>query len=417
MAWGAIAMAGLGFVSSVVQGNQQRSAADKQNKQQEAMAEAQYERDLKEWELNYLQSQSDYAWQVANVEAQRYQDRVAEQDYNAQQGRIIDAAMLNLSLNSEALRDQYETGEQLRRLQAEYEYTDKLNAETLTLENAMSTARTAAAETLLTTQNDVANYLNSIKQRGLQASALLSRKTNEGQAIQEQIVLSEKLDTLQRDAQYITALAEGANRKAVSVARGGGSNSSRRVAMDSMKRFGRSYGLLKNEQARRRSQLTNYNASLTGETSAELAQIANSIAGEARSIEYSKASNRVKLTRIAETARSAQRAFDLNTNSLMRNFNQLTLPSFDLAQRQGKREYTALLNSTYNQVAAASTPYRNSIIFDPLQPIAGLEPEKAMVTKVAKPGWGSILAGSAVEAAKGAMSMSYTDSNGNLAFR
>ena len=40
-----------------------------------------------------------------------------------------------------------------------------------------------------------------------------------------------------------------------------------------------------------------------------------------------------------------------------------------------------------------------------------------MTTKVAKPRWGSILAGSGIQAAQGAMSMSYTDKSGNLAFR
>ena len=41
-------------------------------------------------------SPPDYAWQVANVEAQRYQDRVAKADYEAQQSRVIDAALTNL---------------------------------------------------------------------------------------------------------------------------------------------------------------------------------------------------------------------------------------------------------------------------------------------------------------------------------
>ena len=126
MVWGAIAMAGIGAVSGIIQGNQQRSAADAQNKSQKKIAKAQYERDTKVWELQYLESQSDYAWQLANTEAQRYQDRVAESDYYAQQGRVIDAAMLNLKLNTEALRDQYVEGERLRALQVQFELQDSL---------------------------------------------------------------------------------------------------------------------------------------------------------------------------------------------------------------------------------------------------------------------------------------------------
>ena len=47
MVWGAIAMAGIGAVSGIIQGNQQRSAADAQNKEQKKIAKAQYKRDLK----------------------------------------------------------------------------------------------------------------------------------------------------------------------------------------------------------------------------------------------------------------------------------------------------------------------------------------------------------------------------------
>ena len=121
MVWGAIAAAGVGLIGGVIQGGQQRSAADAANKTQEKQLQAQYERDQKEWELNYLESLSDYEWSVANVEAQRYQDRVRQQNYEAQQERIIDSALNNLELNTEALRDQYIESERLRRLQVDLE--------------------------------------------------------------------------------------------------------------------------------------------------------------------------------------------------------------------------------------------------------------------------------------------------------
>ena len=114
MVWGAIAAAGIGAVGSIIGGSQQRSSAKAANSAQKKQIKMQYKRDKKEWKISYLQAQSDYAWQVANTEAQRYQDRVRQADYEAQQGRIIDAALTNLKLNSEALRDQYIYGERLR---------------------------------------------------------------------------------------------------------------------------------------------------------------------------------------------------------------------------------------------------------------------------------------------------------------
>ena len=417
MVWGAIAMGAIGLGTSLVKGNEQRQAADAQNKQQKKMIKDRYKRDKKEWKLNYLQSQSDYAWQMANTEAQRYQDRVRKEDYEAQQERIIDSALLNLELNTEALRDQYITSERLRALQVTNELEDNLAGEQITLDNALATARYDAGDAMLKSMDDVAGYINSIKQRGQQADQLLAAKQSEGTDIQEQIVIGEQLDTLQRDAQYIVALVEGADKKAGAVARSGGSNSARRVAMDSMKAFGRSYGELQLQQRDRRRKLNSYNASLSGETAAQLAQMATAIENEARGIKYTKASNQLQLSRIGQRAMGAQAAFNLNTGSLMRNYEQLTRPSFDLAQRQGEREYQALVSSTINTIKGAETPYREAIIFDPLEPIAGLKPEKAAFTPVAKPSWGSILTGAAVNAASGAMGMSYTKADGSLGFR
>jgi hypothetical protein len=417
MVWGAIAMAGIGGITSLVKGNQQRSAADAANKEQEKIAEAQYERDLKEWELNYLQSRSDFAWQNANVEAQRYQERVRKADYEAQQARIIDAAVLNLELNSAALMDQYIVGEKLRATQVTNELQDNLAGEQLKYDDAMMRVGNDARNALLSSTREVEAYMNSVKTRGLQADELLRKKSNEGQSIQEQIVIGEQLDTLQRDAQYITALVEGADARAGATARQGGSNSSRAVAMDSMKAFGRSFSLLKTEQKNRRRQLNNFNTSLNGESASQMAQIAAGIEREANAIKYTKASTALTMDSLRGQATTALGQYQLATGSLMRNFNQLTKPGFALAQRQGQREYDALLNTTKNTIAGASTPYREAIIFDPLEPIAGLKPEKMITTKVAKPGWGSILMDAGVNAAQGAMSMSYTKPDGSLGFR
>lgn len=417
MVWGAIAAAGIGLVSGVVKGNQQRQQADAQNKENKKIVEDQYERDLEEWELNYLQAQSDYSWNLANVEAQRYQDRVRQTDYEDQQSRVIDAALANLKLNGEALKDQYLTSEQLRLTQEANALRDGISNEQLELDQTLSGFNTAALESRLRTNDAIAGYFNSVQQNYIQANELVARKDAEGQNIQEQIVIEEQLDTLRRDAEYVAALVEGADIRAGVTARQGGSNSSRAVAMNSMKQFGRSYSLLKTEQKKRRNALNNYNASLSGETSSQLARIATAIGKEAQSIKYSRASNRLTLADLRSRSQLAQAAYDQNTSSLVRNFNELTLPSFALTQRQGQREYQALISDTINTVKAASTPYREAIIFDPLEPIAGLKPEKAKVTKVAKPGWGSILLGAGVQAAQGALGMSYTDSKGNLRFR
>jgi len=585
MAWVTAALAGASIIGGLIQGNQQREAADAQNEETQAQIDARFERDIKEWSISNLEAYSNYAWNMANTEAQRYQDRVREADYEANQERIIDAALLNLQLNTEALQDTYVTSEELRALEANLNFDKSLgdlqlgldqtlaglgisadqsklskyqtvkeakriydqglaaqrrryntgidienarfavgknaaarqklltNAE-LTLDKSLKMAEintqfaarkasidSRAAQSNLANMEAVASYMNSIKQRGQQADQIIAQKEAEGQNIQEQIVISEQLDTMQRDAQYITALLEGADTRATSVARGGGSNSAKRAALDSFQKFGRSYGELKALQADRRRALTNYNASLTGETASQMAQIATAIKGEAERIDYTKKANLLqnegfklenaqnemnkKINTISVNATTqygrnvadsnfdsrlnelrlnkksnkrqlldtkrlnikdirtnrqfdvgfarqtnqlnlegirtrsglANRGYKKDARYLLAGFNQLTVPGFELARRQGEREFTSLVESTYNEVKGAARPYRNAIIFDPLEPIAGLKPEKGTFTPVAKPSYGQILFNSFLDGASTAMSTSYTDANGNLAFR
>ena len=114
---------------------------------------------------------------------------------------------------------------------------------------------------------------------------------------------------------------------------------------------------------------------------------------------------------------SRQSLFNLRTQNTLSNFNNLTIPSFGLAQAQGEREAKALFQNTINTIKGASTPYRGAIIFDPLVPIAGLKPEYSAPTLQAVPGTGAILGRAFMDGVKGAMGQSYTDGAGNTQFR
>jgi len=115
--------------------------------------------------------------------------------------------------------------------------------------------------------------------------------------------------------------------------------------------------------------------------------------------------------------KSVKQNYKMNTEFLLDNFNELTVPGYELARRQGERDFTELVESTYNEVQGAARPYRKAIIFDPLEPIAGLKPEKGLATEIRGPSWGEIGARAFMAGAQGAMSQSYTNSSGNLAFR
>ena len=67
----------------------------------------------------------------------RYQDRVAEADYNAQQSRVIDSALLNLELNQAAIIDQYGIGEELRATQENLTFDNEIAQQRLNYGNKL----------------------------------------------------------------------------------------------------------------------------------------------------------------------------------------------------------------------------------------------------------------------------------------
>ena len=92
------------------------------------------------------------------------------------------------------------------------------------------------------------------------------------------------------------------------------------------------------------------------------------------------------------------------------------MPGFNLANRQGQREYQALIQNSFNTVNSAATPYREAIINDPLLPIAGLAPELKNSKKLYVPSTGSIVLQAGMGAARTLMSNASTDNEGNLQF-
>lgn len=270
----------------------------------------------------------------------------------------------------------------------------------------------------------VRQYMTSIKDKALQSAAAVNRKEEEGAAIVEELVSLQAIDTLKRDAQYVTALMTGSKVAASATARQGGSNTSKRLALNAMQRFGRSYGELTAIQNDRKRRLGVFNSAMQGSFGDEMARMSLAMQEDADKIKYTKKQNRqnrrefrLQQLGIRQQFKGDLQAYNTRNDSAFRQFYDLTLPGFDLAQRAGAREANALMQTTINTIKGASIPYRPAIIFDPLEPIAGLKPEYEAPTPVPVKSWGSILSDAFIGGAKGAMSMSYTDASGNLAFR
>lgn len=380
MPLGAIINTVLGVGTSIYQGQQQANAAKEANKLAEQQAEAQFERAEKEWEIDIMTRTANWAWEYAQYEAQIYQEKQQKSDYEWRQGKLIDAAIDNLAVNQDALLDRYVSEENLRATQ-----------EGMALNNTM--------DKLTADSNEAARqYMTQIRQTGLQSQALMQQTSRESQELMQSLTLSMQKDYLERDMANIAAVIDDNATKARSVSRQGGSASSQRLAMNKAQELGRTFGMLKLADQDRDSRVALLNQAMQGERATQMGQYA---------LAMEDAANKIKFT--GNTfSRDGQYQLDV--------FNKLTIPGFELANKQGKRDLQSLYIQTQSTIDEASMPFRESIFFMPRQPIAGLKPEYFAPTKIYEP-TGLDLAFNAISAGvQGAMQFSYQKPGGGLGF-
>ena len=164
--------------------------------------------------------------------------------------------------------------------------------------------------------------------------------------------------------------------------------------------------------ARTNARIANAGARLTGRQSIKTARTdaRNNIRNERKDL-------RISSLGIKQKRRNRIDDYNLTVNTLNTKFNEVLVPGFDLASRQGQRELQSQILGTQNTILANATPFREAIIEDPLPPIRGLKPESIKSTSSYVPGTGSILGNAFAQGFSNAMEFSYTDSSGNLAFR
>ena len=392
MAWW-IAAAGLAGLNSFVGGMESRNAAKSANKQREKQAKQAFERQKKEYEIAWGQKLTEYAWDQAKVEAARFQDRQAEAQYNQRMGWLKDSALTNLAINSEALTDKYVVEEGLRAKQEAINFDDTMlglsNQQTtamVELQNQSAQTLNAAQQAQIQTSQQVAGYINAVQQRALQSSMLVSEVENNAAQLQSELTLDAASDTIQRDIQMIAAIEESNRQKAVLSARQGGSSSAVSASQNKLKALGRSYSELALNRQKRGAQTAAFNSSM-GVSAMQMSQIGLQMKSAVDSIKYSKASYGAKMAGLNLQQLSLQNKgtglineFNRQTGTARAKFNELTIPSFELANRQGQRELKSLVQSTKNTLREASMPYNKAIIFDPLKPIKGLS-LSSMTTK------------------------------------
>ena len=379
MAWWIIPTV-IGAATSWIGGQQKSQAARDQNDAAEKQAEQRFERANKEWAIDYQSRVANWMWDVAETEAARYIDRQKKSDYEWRQGKIIDAALRNLEVNQQAVFDKFGAEENLRAKQ-----------ESITLDYKMSTLAGETGEALR-------QYMMDIQQKSLESQALVQNKNTEGQALQIDLTNGYAEEAIKRDIDTVAAVVASSVDRARSVSRSGGSSTGNRQSLNALQELGRSYGELAQRNRSRQTRIGVFNSSMQGEVATQMGSYALSMMDNAQRMKFSS----------SKYAREGNNA--LNT------FKELTIPSFELASRQGGRELESLYIGTEARINDASMPFREAIIFDPIEPIAGLKPDYYAPTKVYEPTGVDIALGAIQSGVQGAMSMSYQKEGGGLGF-
>ncbi len=379
MAWWLLGAA-VGAATNFLGQNSAKDAARAQNKAAEEQAEARFERANKEWAIDYQSKVANWMWDVAETEATRYIDRQKKADYEWRQGKIIDAAIKNLNVNQQAVFDKFGTEENLRAKQ-----------EALSLDYKMSTLAGETGEALR-------QYMADIQANSLQAQALVQSKSTEGQALQIDVTNGFAEEAMKRDIDTVAAVVGSSLDKAKSVTRTGGSSTGQRQSLNALQALGRSYGELAVRNRSRQTKVDVFNSSMQGEVATQMGGYALSMMDNVQRMKFSSGK------------------YSREGNNALNVFKDLTIPSFVQANRQGNRELESLYIGTEARINEASMPFRESIIFDPIAPIAGLKPEYYAPTQVYEPSGLDMALGAIQGGVQGAMQFSYQKAGGGLGF-
>ena len=370
-AWVAPVLFGaLGVGSSLLGSASQQSAADAQNAEQERIAKAQFKRAEQEYQIQQKRDMTQWAWDRARIEQLRFNEKQTALDQTSYGAKLISAATENLAINSQALYDKFVVEEQLRGTQVglDYQYTtNKLAADS---------------------SEAVRQYMQNINQTALQSNATVAKLTTDTQELLASLALEEQRDYLGWQINLLSAAAKDSEAKAVASARQGGSNTSRKLAVQAAQQLGRTWAELDQRATSRDMKLGILNSTMKNDVSRQLGQYALTMQDETEKIKYTN------------------RRYVSDYGLAKSQMESLTIPSFQLAENQYGREIKSLQLQTRQAFDEATTKYREQTFFDPLKPVAGLRPKYIAPTAIAGPSTASVIGNAFISGIQGAASVS-----------
>lgn len=360
----------LGIGQSIFNSASQSAAADAQNAEAERIAKAQYKRAVQEYRIQNKRDITQWYWDRARVEQLRFNEKQTALDQATYGAKLIASATENLAINSQALYDKFVTEERLRATQVglDYQYTT----------NKLAADSTEA----------VRQYMQNINQTALQSNATVAKLTTDTQELLASLSLEEQRDYLGWQLNTLSAAAKDAEAKAGASARQGGSNTSRKLAVQAAQQLGRTWAEMDQRARSRDVKLGLLNSTMKNDVSRQLSQYALAMQDDAEKIKYTN------LRYISD--------YGLAKSQM----ESLTIPSFQLAEKQYGRELKSLQLQTRQAFDEATTKYREQTFFDPLKPVPGLRPKYIAPTAIAGPSVGSVIGNAILSGVQGAATFS-----------
>ena len=359
------AVAGIG--SGLLSGFGQRAAIKSQNEIRKIQAKTQNAFNQAQYEIGVNQALTNHAWDMARIEQLRTVEAQTAVDQLTQGNAIIDSAIKNFELNEAALRDRFivEEGLRAKATGMEFDYSQQKLRDDVARQTSQA--------------------MRGIRSRGLEAERQVSAADRQFQELQGSLLLDQQRDNLNYNIARAAALMEDSASKARYSARQGSGKTAKRLAMESGQRLGKLSTELDIKAKDRQLRMRLQNQFMTGELSKALGQLAIESEDQADAMAYN--------LKRGDADAALQQA----------QLQDLTIPTFGLAERQYGRELTALQVKTDSVITQASQPYRQKEYFDPIKPLPGLKPMSLSPTPIQGPSTGSILANSFLKGVSGAM--------------
>jgi hypothetical protein len=325
---------------------------------------------------------------------------------------LIKSAEQNLAINKAALADRFVVEEGLRgqqvgmefiygqtRLTDDYKYQSQrtLGDYRYQAERTQSDYAYQSAQIGMEQMEQSRQLLSQVNQLGNAANATLKKYEDDTTDLMASLSLDEARDLLGYQLQAITAMEQDGRLGAVAIAQQGGGATSQRLAMVAAQAAGRTYAELDNRAQSRDVKVAMANTTMRNATNSELTRLSLQAQDQIARGDYlmDKAKLDYELLTAnynrdtAYQAGAMTRDTAYQTGSFLRDsayqadiLENLTIPTFDLGQRQYGRELEALQLATDAKLYEASLPYRQAPFLDPLKPTPGLKPKMTAVGSV-----------------------------------